>query len=285
VDARAAHDRAAAWGGSALTSNRSRLVRLMDLIPAPVARYARCSPIAVKLLAPIINPLLPDRASEITVRSGPARGIRLIIDPKNEKFYWAGIHELQVQQLLTRVLRPGSVFWDVGAHVGFFSCLAGRIVGESGLVLSFEPEAENRRRLLEAVRMNRLSNVMVRETAVGASTSRATLHATGTSTMWSLLDGSGDDGRSVEVPCQTLDDELRSGTRPPTLLKVDVEGAEVDVLEGAAALFAMHRPLAVVEFHSPETLDWARAILGTYEFQHLHELNWLLCPLGEAPRG
>ena len=257
-----------------MTGNRSFVIRMIDRTPAPIARYARGSPVVSKVLAPLINPILPAEASEVTVRSGPGRGIRLIVDPRSEKFYWAGVHEFPVQQFFTRVLRPGDVVWDIGAHVGFFSCLASRLVDGDGLVVAFEPMAENRRRLLEAVRMNGLTNVVVKDTAVSGSSGRAVLHAAEASTMWSLVDHGGD--TSIEVDCRTLDDELRSGVRPPTLVKVDVEGAEVDVLAGATFLFEAHRPLAIVEFHSAETLERAQALFRDYRFEHLHERNWLL---------
>ena len=248
--------------------------------PGPAREPRSAESFLSRLLAPVLNPLLPTRPTEITVRWGPANGTRLIIDPRNEKFYWAGVHEYPVQKLLTRILHRGAVFWDLGAHNGFFSCLASRLVGPDGRVLAFEPMPGNRRRLLEAVGRNGLTNVVVRNDAVGRVSGSAVLHAAAESTMWSLVGETGDVG--IDVPCVTLDQVLREGASPPAVIKIDVEGAEVDVLAGAAMVLSAHRPSLVVEFHSEQNLAEARSLLPAYDFKHVHGLNWLLRPLEET---
>ncbi len=101
-------------------------------------------PLGLRLIRPLVTRLLPDEPTAVTLRSGVGAGLRLVIDPQTEKFLWAGDHEVAVQHELAATLRPGMVFWDEGAHAGFFS-IAGRLVGERGWVHAFEPMPLSRR--------------------------------------------------------------------------------------------------------------------------------------------
>src|SRR6202165_5788560 len=112
------------------------IVELANRLPSFIATPLRDNERAKRALRPLLNRLLPSRPPCVVVRSGPADGMRLLIYPKNEKYYWTGWHERPVQEALQRLLRPGMTFWDVGAHIGFFSCLAGRLVGTDGRVVS-----------------------------------------------------------------------------------------------------------------------------------------------------
>jgi len=120
-------------------------------VPAPVARLFTTDSRASKLLRPLVNRFAPQGLTWVEVRSGGAHGISLLIDAQKEKFLWTGLHEPAVQRALAEQLRPGMTFWDVGAHVGFFTVLAARLVGEGGHVHAFEPVEENQRRLRAAV--------------------------------------------------------------------------------------------------------------------------------------
>jgi FkbM family methyltransferase len=77
------------------------------------------------------------------------------------------VSEAPVQEALGRHLRPGGVFYDVGANVGFFSLIAARLVGPTGRVHAFEPVAENAAAVRENARLSGLANVVLHEVAVG----------------------------------------------------------------------------------------------------------------------
>lgn len=94
---------------------RNYAARVVDMTPAGMARLLRTDR-ATRLLRPLVNQVLPHQATRITVRAGVGQGLRLRILPQTEKYYWTGLHELHVQEALQRELRPGAVFWDVGAH-------------------------------------------------------------------------------------------------------------------------------------------------------------------------
>ena len=253
-------------------------VAALNAAPGPLARRIRTSRVLSHALAPIVNRMVPDRLTEVVVRSGSGRGLLIVIEPKQEKFYWAGTHELEVQRTITESLSRGSVFWDVGAHCGFFSCLAGRHVGPEGSVVAFEPVPQNNARLRAAIRLNRLDNVVVRSDAVGANSGTVALHARDeNNTMWTLAPEPGSSAQLV-VSSVTLDDELERSGRAPDVVKVDVEGAEVAVLAGAAKLLTNHAPLLIMEFHADALLDDARALVPDYEFTPLGGAHWIAAP-------
>jgi FkbM family methyltransferase len=254
--------------------DRVTVVGLIDKAPAALAARMRAGTRPARALAWVANPFLPRVETVVTVRSGAAAGLRIPIQPRREKFYWTGAYELEVQRALVRFLRPGMTFWDVGAHAGFMTLLASRLVGAGGRVHAFEPAERSRARLRAALRANDTSNVIVHDVAVGATSGTATLYSHGTSSMWTTVAELGD-APVVDVTARTLDD-LADELGTPDLIKVDVEGAETDVLCGARRLLAAGRSKLVVEFSSAALLDQARSVFPQSVFTQLDESHWLL---------
>jgi FkbM family methyltransferase len=256
------------------------IVRLLDLTPSSVALRLQSDSRAARLLRPFANVLLPGQPTAVLVRSGVGQGIRLLIKPREEKYYWTGAHEPEVQRALARELAPGMTVWDVGAHIGFFTVLAARRVGGRGRAHAFEPNPENRSRLVEAVAMNDLQNVVVHDLALAGRSGSAPLYGHRFTTNWSLLEERGD-ATAHEVTCVTID-ELACSMDAPDLIKIDAEGAELDVLRGGVGFLVERRPVLVVEFTTPLLVDDARRILHSHMFEQLAERHWLLRP--EVPR-
>jgi FkbM family methyltransferase len=125
-------------------------------------------------------------------------------------------------------------------------------VGESGAVYAFEPVPGN----ADAIRRNALGNgfdwVEVVERAAWSSSGRGTVLVPG-DTSWSHLEATGrhpDTQATIEVEQAALDDLVAGGeARPPTVVKIDTEGAEIGVLEGMRAILAEHRPVVICELH------------------------------------
>jgi FkbM family methyltransferase len=251
----------------------ARVVRLLNAVPGPVASSFGSGSVAARVTRPVLNRLLPAGRATVAVRSGAAQGIRLVVLPRREKYYWTGAYEIGVQDALVRLLRPGLTVWDVGAHIGFFTLLSARLVDPGGTVHAFEPMSANRERLEAGVRLNGAANVVVHDRAVAAVPGAGELHAHEHTTMWSLR-GSGQGGERVDV--LTLD-LLARELGPPDVVKIDVEGAEVDVLRGGADLLrGERRPALLVEFTDEAALVEGRALLTDYVSEHLGGSQWLL---------
>ena len=147
--------------------------------------------------------------------------------------------------------RPGMVALDVGANVGSYTMLLGRWAGPSGRVFSFEPAPRLFKGLSRHVRLNHLDATVTPVcSAVGARSTMGRLLVAGTAGE-SRLAGASEGGDTMAVAVTSIDDFCaREGVRPD-FIKIDVEGAELDVLRGARRVIAERRgALALfVEMH------------------------------------
>lgn len=150
--------------------------------------------------------------------------------------------------LLGSHLRPGMTFLDVGAHVGYYTVLAGRLVGPRGLVLAFEPDPRNYELLTANVWRNGLSNVVCFPWAVSDRSGFVELHRCSRNTGDHRVYAVDDPRETLRVRCAALDSVL--AVRPPVdVVKIDVQGAEEAVVRGAERLLsASPDVLLTVEF-------------------------------------
>lgn len=167
-------------------------------------------------------------------------------------------------------LKPGNVLFDVGAAVGYYTLVASPLVGPEGLVVAFEPDPKNAAFLRRHVAINQLKNVEVHQAAIGDCTGQACF-TRGTGTGTGHLDESGE----ATVTLWKLDDILEH-TRTPTHIKIDVEGAELDVLEGARNLLSTARPTLFLSTHG--------AIVHQACCRFLAQLGYHIQPISADPR-
>lgn len=161
--------------------------------------------------------------------------------------------------LMNRLLKPGDCVVDVGANVGYLTLAAARLVGSAGSVVAFEPLASARKWLEMNVALNDGIRVSIRGEAVCDRAGTVTLnigpeHHTSTS---SLLPTNEPHEETV-VPCVRLDDLAPGIARRVRLLKIDVEGAEDLVVEGATRMLEVDSPDIIVELNGPDTANLLR---------------------------
>lgn len=253
---------------------RRGLMAALHAVPAPMVTSLRRVPMGLRLIRPLGNRLLPDEPAAVTPRSSAGASLRLLIDPQTEKFLWARDHEAAVQHELAATLRPGMAFWVVGAHAGFFSIIAGRLVGERGCVHAFEPAPDTGARLAASATASALSNLTVHDAAMSAAAGRGTIYEHRHGAVASLVRGK-DAGIGRDVPCTTLD-ETPAELGDAGGVKVDVEGVDVDVLSGGQGLFSRRTAHMVVGFSTEAVLDQVRRLLPLHEFRQLDDRHWVL---------
>ena len=195
--------------------------------------------------------LIPSRTKRtLRVRKGPAEGLLFEMNPRWERHLWEGEHELAVQQALADRLAPGAVFYDVGAGFGFYSVLAARVGAQ---VFAFEPDQQNAASLQRHAELNSL--------APRIRIVRAAVLAEGGFTRFEEArqdrgHGNGHVARPAAsgptpfdmVPCMSLT-HFASENPLPNVIKIDVEGAESEVLKGAQELVDLCRPAIICEVH------------------------------------
>ena len=177
-----------------------------------------------------------------------------------------GTYEREQTRLFERHLRPGATVLDVGAHVGYYTLLSSVLVGGEGRVHAFEPNPANAEFLRRHVRINRLSNVHVEQAAVSDTAGTARFDfGTGSGT------GRLADAGALEVRTVRLDDHCAQHGLAPAALKIDVEGAELVVLEGARETLARHRPVIFLSTHGAQ--------VHAASLQVLRGLGYALSPI------
>jgi len=226
------------------------------------------------------------------VHAGAAKGLWLEIDPRGSKSYLEGYYELAIQDALQKYLHEGDVFYDIGAHVGYFSMIAARMIGLTGQVEAFEAAPENAAAMEQHIRRNGFTQIRINPVAVWSSCGSVSFRSplrggmAGTAVL-----PSGDSVLSpldIDVKAITLD-SLLNDHRPPTLIKMDVEGAEAEVLLGANKLFEKHRPALICEVHTPEAAtsvqEWLASKDYTFEWITKTKEETLPRHLVADPRG
>ncbi|MBN1919490.1 MAG: FkbM family methyltransferase [Verrucomicrobia bacterium] len=163
-----------------------------------------------------------------------------------------GWYEYREQAFTWLSLRPGDVVVDCGAHFGLYSLIAARAMEDRGTVLAVEPNPESAAVLAGNLERSGATCARVVEGAIAAQAGRAVLYVGGPDkAAFAGLSAPSEDARQVEVRTTTLDALLdEGGIRRVDFVKIDVEGAELDVLEGAKRAIRLGAlPLLMVEFN------------------------------------
>jgi FkbM family methyltransferase len=161
--------------------------------------------------------------------------------------------ETAVQEAMVRHLGPGDVFYDIGANLGFFSLLGAHLVGlNQGRVYAFEAAPDNAAAIRANAALNGIPNVSVIDKAVSSNAGTGRLQIVDDQS-WSKLEEYGEHPyteRTIDVELVAIDDLLRSGElAPPTVVKIDVEGAEIAVLDGMRETLERYQPAVICELH------------------------------------
>jgi FkbM family methyltransferase len=181
--------------------------------------------------------------------------------------YLLGVAEPAVQRAVMTHLRPGDVFYDIGASVGFLSLLGAKCVGAEGHVYCFEPQSSVVPILAGNLDQNGFSNYDIIEAAVSDSSGSALIKLEGDQSGKARLVGDRGGPPAAEAPrarsaltvrLVTLDElDLPA----PALVKIDVEGAESQVLRGMTRVLREHQPTLIIEIHGDQGPP-VEAILG-----------------------
>jgi FkbM family methyltransferase len=218
----------------------------------------------------------------VVVPSGAARGLRMNPGRSNPA-YALGSNERAVQEAFERLVSPGSVAYDVGANVGFFTVVLARLVGPHGYVYAFEPSAENAAVVRENVARNGFHHVLVVCRAVGSSTGPQLLQVSSYSGGHALqgAEAPPDQVGTLPVEVVSLDDfAAQPGVRPPEIVKIDVEGFELGVLHGMRTTLERHRPTLLVEVDDATTAGHDRKVAEITGF--LEEAGYSLERLADS---
>ena len=188
----------------------------------------------------------------------------------SEKYFMLGSKfENEVQALLSEMVSPGDVGYDVGSHIGYMAMLFSSLVGARGKVFSFEPSPYNFARLARNIELNPQAkrHVKVTRAAVSDCEGVGWLHEDSSQSM--IQAGGAAEGAS-RVETVRLDDFVfRDGHAAPDFLKIDVEGHAGPCLRGMTRILKTFRPAMIMEIHHESEAEEVRVHLeaGGYTFR------------------
>jgi len=165
-----------------------------------------------------------------------------------------GAYERDTVRVCEELITPGAVVVDAGAHVGYLSIILSRCVGPTGRVFAFEPHPANFQTLCRNLARQRITNVTAVPMAITNSEGQGTLYATPLSMGHSLVDVK-DYVDRLQVATASLDGFLAArGIDRVELVKIDVEGAEAEVLDGLRGLATRSGNLSLIMEFKPSIL-------------------------------
>ena len=182
------------------------------------------------------------------VRSGALKGYKIFTNPDVRPGYIFGTHEPDITQAVTDLCKPGWVVCDIGAHHGYFSLLMSNIIGAGGYCFAFEPFSENYDCIVKTIQANNLTNITVEQLAVSNQSNLQEFYVTPQQSDMGRFANNIPHGeayrfeKAVIVKTTSLDDYFKNCEIPRIdMIKIDVEGAESQVLDGAQSILNKKR--------------------------------------------
>lgn len=194
---------------------------------------------------------LPD--GEVLIKT--LDGFQLYVNPKYDKgierkLYLTGSYEKGLLRILDKLVKPGDIVVDAGANIGLISIFCALRAGQSGMVLSFEPHPETYPILQKNIAINGISQIKAYKKALGSASGTAKIYSNlqinrGAASLVEFRE----DSPSFDIEVDSLDEVLKQQKISHVdLIKIDVEGFEMEVLKGAEGILSRENgPILVVE--------------------------------------
>ena len=227
--------------------------RLLGWVPISWRRAIIGRPDNPSRIATLAHNLLnrmPPAQSQVFACQGVLAGYRMSIDWNRFRSFVYGTWEPEVIGAVTATVKSGMTVIDIGAHIGYYTLLFAKCVGPNGHVAAFEPLPSNFALLQKNIQLNNLQNVRLLNQAVFSRTQGITISVPddqpnpGSGSMYNEKGV-----KQYHVDAVSLDDFCEQSALRPDILKMDVEGAEYDVLMGAVKTIGRCRPKLLIELH------------------------------------
>ncbi len=244
---------------------RGLVIAAAKSVPSPLRRWLhsnrRLSQTATRLFASLVG------SSIATIPEGPMKGIRLVPSRHTSHAHLRGVYESDVLGALNRLVAPGMVCYDIGASIGYLTLL---MAGRARAVYSFEPAPHARAEMAAHIRANGFANVTVVDSPLSGSVREVEFALTDVAYGSGILSDPNSGWPTLKLSTSTLD-LFAAGHEDPDFLKVDIEGEEAVLFDGAQSLLARKAPVILCELHSLEAQNAVLASLKPfgYRFENL----------------
>jgi FkbM family methyltransferase len=151
------------------------------------------------------------------------------------------------------VIKKGDVVLDLGANIGYWTCLLAELVGDKGHVYAFEPEPNNFQLLKKNVEINNYKNVTLEQKAVSNKTGKTRLFISNVTTDHRIYDWSGHQD-SIEIDVVRLDDYFKGKEITINYIKSNLQGADFAAVQGMLSLIRRVKDLKMIVEYHPNTM-------------------------------
>jgi FkbM family methyltransferase len=192
-----------------------------------------------------------------------------------QQLFWYGYYEKELGDILNKIIKPGDVFLDIGANIGYFSLLVANNV-PTVKVISFEPVREVFEKLKKNIAINDFKNITSFHAAVGEMKEEIGLFVSGPDNlgMSSFKQPENFSGKKEIVQVLALDEWFqRAGLAKIDVIKLDVEGSELAALKGMKEILQSFKPIVIVEIN-PETLSMF-GLVPTDIYNYLNKFDFV----------
>ncbi len=261
------------------------------ILPQPIKQQLYRIPPLARWLRGRLNEAAPQGLTEVQVASGELAGMKLMLNLHNEKDYWLGTYEPELQNAARKFVRSGMVIYDVGANIGYISLMMAQLSGINGKVFSFEALPNNVQRLQKNIALNQMESIIkVVPKAVVDISHPVSFLAHASNAMGKARGSAGREAhyeQEIKVDGLALDDFVFSEGNPaPALIKMDIEGGEVLAVKGMQRILKENHPILFIELHGQEAgrVVWQALSKAGYEIlkmergyariQTLDQLGW-----------
>ena len=221
----------------------------------------------------------------IIIPFGPISGFKWFCDKDHQFWMPLGLYEQETATWIIESLKRGGTFIDIGANAGYFTLIGSKCVGRDGQVFLFEPIPKNINVIKKHLQLNKIENVAVKEMAVSSKCGKAkfSIELVDANSHLEDVDITHADSKpinSIIVETTTLDNFINKCEVRPNVIKVDVEGAEKQVLLGAINTLGLVDVSWIISTHSEQLFKDCQKIMidNGYIVESLHGFHHeLIC--------
>jgi FkbM family methyltransferase len=234
---------------------KSLIQQSVQFVPWRVRGWIKHIPGLAAMQRFVLRKVIEGQEFAFVISAGPAKGLMYPVVLPDDKGVWTGSYEVEFVTALVGSVKPGDICFDIGGWRGY--CGGAMSTHQAKGVYIFEPLPDNCARIERLLSLNTNLPIQLVKTAVGAADGNATFSMLDATSMGKLSDSPFQpevkSEKSIDVTVISLDSwRRRNGIDAPNVMKIDVEGAELMVLQGAAETIKESHPTMFIECHSRE---------------------------------
>lgn len=245
-------------------TGRSLALAVAKGLPAPLKALMRKNRVLGRWGRTMFAHAIGGEGDTVRIKDGKLAGLNLAVSQHISHAHIMGAYEEEMQDALSRLLKPEFVCYDLGASIGYFSLM---MAHRARQVFAFEPASHAREQVFRNADANGFKNITVVPSPVSDTKRTVTFSLTDVAYGSCIREGRVDTRwKSIELETVVLD-EFASVNPMPDLMKIDIEGEEGRALAGAQNILRTKKPLICCEIHHDDAARQVHAALAPHGYR------------------